>query len=244
MDIKTKAIVLRSLKYGESSLIVDLLTESQGRLSFMVHVSKSPKAKFRTFLFQPMTILEINFRYRERAGLQHLTDVRIATSLYGVASNPVKTTVMLFLAEFLYYVTRDEQLNSPLFVYIESSLLWYDSAKTDYANFHLVFMMRLSRFVGFFPNLDDYVPGEYFDLREGRFTAVAPLHKNFLQPAEASVINTLMRMNYESMHLFRMNHDDRNHITETILVYYRLHVPSMPELHSFEVLKTMFADNG
>lgn len=101
-------------------------------------------------------------------------------------------------------------------------------------------MIRLSRFIGFYPNLDDYADGCFFDLRSASFCRQAPLHSDFLQPLEAARINTLMRMNYESMHLFRLNRLERNRITELILAYYRLHVPGMPELQSFGIMRELF----
>lgn len=240
MLIKTKAIVLRHLKFGDSSLIVDLFTEHQGRLSFMVRIPKTQKGKLKKQLFQPMTVLEIAYDYRQRASMQHLRDARIAIPFVSIPINPVKMSLSLFLAEFLYYCTRDEQQNEPLYQYIENSISWLDAAGQSYANFHLVFMMRLSRFIGFYPNLDDYVEGCYFDLRNASFDITAPLHPDFLQPVEAARINTLIRMNYETMRLFRMNRLERNRITELILYYYRLHVPNMPELRSFDVLKELF----
>ena len=241
MMIKTKAIVLRQLKYGDSSLIVDMFTEQMGRLSFIIRIPKTQKGKLKKQLFQPMTILDMEFDYRQRADMQRLRDARIAIPFAGIPFDAVKMSISIFLAEFLYYCTRDEQENTPLYQYIENSIVWLDTAGQAYANFHLVFMMRLSRFIGFYPNLDDYVDGCYFDLRNASFTLTAPLHPDFLRPTEAARINTLIRMNYESMHLFRLNRQERNRITDLVLAYYRLHVPNMPELRSFDVMRELFA---
>ena len=118
---------------------------------------------------------------------------------------------------------------------------WLDEAERDYANFHLVFMMRLSRFVGFFPNLDAFQPGACFDLRNATFTSRVPLHPDYLLPVEAAGINRLIRMDYENMHLFRLSRHERNQISDTVLRYYRIHVPDMPELKSFHVLRELFS---
>lgn len=240
MDVKTKAIVLRSVKFGDASLIVDMLTEEMGRLSFIVRIPKTQKGKMKKQLFQPLTILSIVFNYRQRSGIQHLRDINIAVPYISIPMEPAKIGVAMFLAEFLTYVTRDEQRNQPLFEFIESSLLWFDNATDGYANFHLVFTMRLSRFIGFWPNLGDYREGCLFDLREGRFTTVAPLHHDVLQAADARALLTLMRLDYSSMRHFRINRKQRNEITEDILLFYRLHVPGMPELRCLDVLKELF----
>lgn len=240
MDIKTKAIVLRHVKYGDSSIIVDMFTESMGRVSFIVRIPKTQKGKLKKQLFQPMTILSIVFNYRQRSSLQHIRDISIAEPFLSIPLEPAKIGLAMFLAEFLSYVTRDEQKNEYLFSFIDQSLQWLDGATDGYANFHIVFMLGLSRFIGFFPNLEGYREGSLFDLREGRFTQTAPLHSDFLQPDETQTFVSLMRLDYRTMHLFRMNRTQRNRITEDILLFYRLHVPDMPELRCLGVLKELF----
>lgn len=241
MEVKTKAIVLRNVKYGDSSLIVDMLSEAMGRVSFIVRIPKTQKGKLKKQFFQPLTILSIVFDYRQRSSLQHLRDVGIALPYMSVSVDPVKISLAMFLAEFLSYVTRDEQQNEPLYEFIEQSLMWLDAADEGYANFHIVFMLGLSRYIGFWPNLDDYRDGCLFDLREGRFTMTTPLHRDFLQPSEANAFVNLMRLDYSTMRLFRLSRSQRNTITETIIRYYRLHVPDMPELRCLDVLKELFS---
>ena len=237
MMTKTRAIVLRVLKYGEQKMIIDLFTESDGRISIVTHIPKTPKGKLKKQYFQPLNILDVELDIRPKVQLQHLRDARIAVPYSSIPFDPQKLSIALFLAEFLYYSTRSEQQNTALFAYLEHSILWFDSCKESYANFHLVFMMRMSRFIGFFPNIEDYQTGDYFDMRAASFTAHAPLHPDFLDCEDSSRISTLMRMNYESMHLFKMNHDDRNRIIDVIITYYRLHVPDFPELKSFEIMR-------
>lgn len=237
MLTKTRAIVLHSIKYGERQLIVDMLTAGQGRVSFLCRMPTTQKGKLKKQLFQPLTLLDLEFDYRQKAGLQRLRDVRMALPWTSLPFDAEKLAVGLFLAEFLVHATRDEQQNTPLFDYVASSLEWLDAQPRSVANFHLVFMMRLSRFIGFYPNLDDYAEGYYFDLRAAAFVPTAPVHPDFLQPSEAAHITTLMRMDYETMHLFRLSRQERNRITDCLVEYYRHHVPGFPELRSLAVLR-------
>lgn len=240
MHTKTRAIVLRSFKYSESQLIIDMLTEEVGRVSFICHVSRSAKARLKPQFFQPLSLLDLEFDFRPSAGLQHLREVRVALPFVSIPFEPYKLSMSLFLAEFLYYCTRDEQRNTPLFSYVMQSIEWLDRCSTHFSNFHLVFMLRLSRFIGFFPNLDDYRSGDYFDLREGAFCSSAPLHVDYLVPAEARLIGLLMRMDYTTMHLFRMSQTERNRCIDVLLTFYRLHVPAFPELKSLAVLRELY----
>lgn len=241
MEVKTRALVLHALKYGERQLIVDMLTREQGRVSFICHLPKTGRGRLGKQLFQPLTLLDLVYTHRPTQRLQRLGDVRMAQPYASIPFDAYKLSITLFTAEFLTHATRDEQQNAPLFDYIASSLQWLDGVGGQFANFHLVFMMHLSRFIGFFPNLSDDVRGAWFDLRNGSFSLVRPPHNDCLRPDEAAVIGTLMRMNYDNMRLFRMSQAQRNRCVELILYYYRLHVPGFPELRSLEVLRTLFA---
>lgn len=232
--------MLRVLKYGEQKMIIDLFTESDGRVSIVTHIPKTPKGKLKKQYFQPLNLLEVELDIRPKTQLQHLRDARIAEPYASIPFDPYKLSIALFLAEFLYYSTRGEQQNEALFAYLQHSILWLDGCKESFANFHLVFMMRLTRFIGFFPFLEDYHDGDVFDLRAGTFASNAPMHTDFIPAVDAARIGTLMRMNYESMHLFKMNHDDRNRIVDVLVHYYRLHVPGFPELRSLDVMKELW----
>lgn len=241
MITKTRGIVLRSVRFGESSLIVDVLTKSSGRVSFMVHIPKTSKGKIKKQYFQPMTLLDFEYDFRQRTNLQRIKDVRVSLPYSSIPIDPAKSCISLFLSEFIYYATRNEQENLTLFTYISTSLEWLDNAYEDFANFHLVFMMRLGKFLGFHPFLEDFTPGCFFDLRNGCFTLSMPLHTDFLNAADAGHLYNLMRMNFDTMKLFKLSHDDRNRITEIVLRYYKLHLPNMPELQSFDILREVFA---
>jgi len=240
MLTKTQAIVLHSIKYGETRLIVDMFTRSNGRLSFIVSLPKSPKSKVKKQYFQPLTMLEIEADVRPKLQLQKLKDVRIVSPYESIPFDPHKLSISLFVAEFLYYALRGEQYNIPLYDYIASSFLWLDTQNVRFANFHLVFLMRMSRFLGFYPNVEHYVSGNYFDLRESMFCAQPPVHRDFLFPHEAEKIQLMLRMDYPTMHLFKMSHEERGRLIEVVLRYYRLHLPDFPDLKSLDVLRELY----
>ncbi len=240
MLTKTEAIVLKSLKYGESRLIIDMFTRQQGRLSFIVSLPKTARGRLKKQLFQPLTLLSVEMDVRPNARLQKLRDARLLTPFQTIPFDADKLSISLFIAEFLYYALRGEQRNEPLFDYVVSSIQWLDGRESLFANFHLVFLMRLARFLGFYPNLEGYDEGCYFDLRESTFTTHAPLHREFLMPEEAEKLQLMMRMDFPTMHLFRLSRQERQRLLEVALTYYRLHLPDFPELRSLQVLQEMY----
>ena len=243
MLVKTEAIVLRAIKYGENRLIVDLFTRQAGRLSCIITIPKTSKGRLKKQFFQPLSLLDVECDVRDRVQLQKMRDARLLFPYATLTADPTKIAISLFLAEFLYAAVRGEQqADEPLFDYMKNSLLWFDAATDGIANFHLSFLMHLSRFLGFYPNL---VEGDeddtFFDLREGAFCSEPPIHQDFLRADEAARIRTLMRMDYQNMHLFRMNRMERNRCLEVMLNYYRLHLPSFPELKSLAVFQELYA---
>lgn len=238
---KTAGIVLRTIKYNDTSVIVDIFTAQHGCVSYLVTLPKSRRNAVKYVFFQPLSLLEFESDFRPRLSLQRLKEVRWLHVFHSLPYDPYKSAIALFLAEFLGHVLRQEVENEPLFAYLFHSVQWLDGCEQTVANFHLVFLMRLSRFLGLYPNLDDYQTGDYFDLRGACFVAGQPLHADFVRPDEASRLGKLMRMNYETMHLFAMSRAERNRCVEIILTYYRLHVPDFPELKSLDVLRELFA---
>lgn len=223
-------------------MIVDMFTEEAGRLSFIISIPKTSKGRIKKQYFQPMTLLEVECDVRQNVQLQKLKDAHLLTAYTSIPFSPEKLALSLFIAEFLYHALRSEQQEKLLFAYVCDSMQWLDTVEVGFANFHLTFLMRMSRFLGFYPNLDDYVDGCVFDLRTATFSLQVPTHRDFLDSHDSQLIHTLMRMDFPTMHLFQLSHHDRNRITEVLLHYYRLHIPQFPELKSLGVLQELWAE--
>ena len=145
------------------------------------------------------------------------------------------------LSEILFRVVKETEPDPRLFEYLFESIQLLELSDKGVANFHLVFLMRLSRFLGLYPNLEDYHGGDYFDLQNACFTPLRPqLHSDYIAPEEAARLTRLMRMNYETMHLFAMSRMERARCLTIMNEYYRLHLPDFPVLKSLEVLKELF----
>ncbi len=238
--MKTPALVLSTVNYGDRQLIVDLLTRQAGRQSFIVRLSQNPHGRVHRRLFQPLTLLDADFTLRPNRTLQRFSEVRMARPWTSLTANPYKMPLVFFVAEFLRHATRDEQDVATLFDYVVDSVEWLDMASEGYANFHLVFMIRLSMFLGFFPNLESYEPGACFDLRSGCFSTTVPPHPDYIQADEAEAMVGLMRLSFTTMRLFRMSREQRNRCVDVILDFYRLHIPAFPELKTLGVVRELF----
>ncbi len=242
MQETLRGIVLRTVKYGDASLIVDVFTERRGRQSFMTSTTRAKRSVRSVSFWQPLSMVEFSAELRPNAGkLPRPVDVHAYYNYTDLPFSPVKSSLALFLAEFLSAALREEKENPLLFKYVESSLQWLDmvDSPASMANFHVAFLMHLSRFIGIYPNLER--PDRFFDLLAGSYCDRQPPHAHFLRDAEARALPTLFRMDYPTMHLFRLSRQERQRILHVLNEYYRLHIPNFPELKSLEVLQELYS---
>lgn len=239
MLLQDQILVLRTLRYADDRLIVEALARTHGRVSFMVRITHSPRATVRHTLFTPLAVIDTEWNRPRTGQLGKPLAARVAQPRLTLHTMPAKTAVVLFLAEMLLHVVHSEEADEKVFDFVAAALQWLDTAERDYANFHLVFLMRLTRFLGIAPDLSQAgLP--YFDLVGGRFAGVRPMHTHILESEEAKVFANLLRMNFSTMHLFRFSRAQRNRILDVLIVYYRLHLAAMPELKSPDVLRALF----
>lgn len=238
---RTVGIVLHQIKYNDESVIVHIYTLQHGHVAFLVKMPKQKRSNVKTLLLRPLNILEIDLDFRPNQPLQRIRDMKLHISYDSLPYDPIKGTVALFLSEFLYYVLKHEMDNQSLFQYLCYSLQWLDRSQKGLANFHLVFMIRLTRFLGFWPNIKGYTQGMVFDLRDGTMDNRLPSHGQYLNAEESAFLPLLLRMDYASMHLFRFNRQQRSRVLNVLVDYYRMHIPEFPEMKSLDVLRTVFS---
>ncbi len=239
MYSKTHCIVLKTVKYGDSKLIVDFLSREHGRISAIWNISTSKKAKVRRQYFQPMSILDVDLEVSPRSQMAHIREAHIATAYNTLHLNGNKMAIAFFLAEFLQYATRDLRTDHLLYDFTEQSMMWLDASNRGIANFHLMFMIRISTFLGFKPDVESYSEGALFDLREGSFCLAAPLHNDYLEAEDARKMMALMRMSASNLHLFPLSRNERNRIIDFTILYYRLHIPQFGEMKTLEILREL-----
>ncbi len=236
-----RGVVLHVMKYNDEAVIADVLTEV-GRVSFLVRQTNARRAAVKRLLFQPLALLEIEWEQSERRKLLKPRSARSYQPYCSIPYEPFKSSVALFLCEFLRSAIREEQDASALFDYVSSAITYFDLCESGYANFHLVFLLRLSKFLGFAPNLEGACDTAYFDMLGSNFTPLPPAHAYYIMPADASHLPVLMRMRFETMQLFRFSRVQRSKLLKFINDYYRLHLPGFPELRSLAVLEGVFDD--
>lgn len=221
MQEKTKGIVLHTTKYGENSVIAEIFTEQRGTVAFVVRLPKSRKSALKGVLLHPLSLLDIDYDYRENRKLQQISDMRLHIPYQSIPYHPIKETIALFLSEFLFYALRDEQENTSLYQYLLHSLMWLDERTERFGNFPITFLIRLTLFLGIKPDITE--------------------PNSLLRAEEQTYLPLIMRMDFSTMHLFTFTREQRTRILEVLNNYYRTHVPGFPELRSMAIMREVLS---
>ncbi|GGC25785.1 DNA repair protein RecO [Parapedobacter defluvii] len=239
MQHKTRGIVLKTTKYSESSLVVQVFTEKFGLQAYLVNGARKPKAKIGTSLLQPLHLLDMVVYHRENASLQRISDARQMPPLQSIPHDIIKRTVALFLNEVLYKSLRQQSADEPLFDYLFNAISWWDTVEKPAPNFHLFFLIKLSRYLGFSPTLPK--SGEpFFDLKDGIFCHTLPAHAWVLQHPQTASFARLLTCSFEELTSMHIPSSERRILLGKILDFYRLHIDHLGEIHSHEVLEEVF----
>ena len=239
MQIKTTGIVLHSIKHTDSSTIFTVYTQQFGRVSYMVHGVNKKKSVCRAAFLQPLSIVELDVFHTPGKDIQRIKDMRMEYQFTSIPFNPIKNSVALFLSEILYRTLRQTEPDESLFLFLENSIQQLDCCEEGISNFHLVFLIKLSRYLGFEPSQEGDA-GKYFDLMNGVFLNNRPLHMHFLLPDTTTDFVSLLQTDYTNMHWLILSREKRTNLLKSLVEYYRMHIPEFHGLHSLAVLQSLF----
>jgi DNA repair protein RecO (recombination protein O) len=235
---KTKALVLRSIKYSESSLITTFYTELFGLKTYLLRgVQKSKKGSLRPAYFQPLMQLHIAINPHKKGSLYSLKEASVAHYYQTIYTDVKKNTIVLFLSEVLGQVIKEETPDLELFEYLENAFLWFDHHE-GIANFHLLFLINLTKFLGFYPSLvaQDH---PYFDLLEGKFTS--QLSNYTLANQELALFKKLLSVGFNELQLIKLDVIARRALLQILMTYYQLHIEGFTNPRSIKVLSALFS---
>jgi DNA repair protein RecO (recombination protein O) len=242
---KTKGIVFRTVKYGETSLVVFAYTELFGMQSYLVNGIRmaSKKGGSKAIFFQPASVLDLVVYHNEFKNLQRIKEFKWAHLFKHIFSDVHKNAVALFMVELLNKCLREPEANPNLFYFIEDALLHLDEASpTVTANFPLFFSLHLAVFFGF--RISDEYSGEdqYLDLQEGVFSANRPDHPHYLDEKGAGVTSHILKvMHPNELEDLKLNQEFRRNLLQAYETYYALHIADFGTMKTLPVLREMMS---
>lgn len=237
--VTTKVIVLSAIKYSDTSLIVKCFTEEEGIKSYLVRgVLKAKKGGIKAAYFQPLTQLKIVANHSNRSGLHSIKEVQILYPYKTIYRDVVKQSVVLFLSEVLSSSIQEEEKNKNFYEYLETAFIWLD-LHDKIANFHLLFLLNATRFLGFYPDFEDQNQLS-LDLLSGNYSDSIS-KKNVISGNELYQFKKLININFDAIENVSFSKNERQLVLQIIIKFYELHLEGFRKPKSLQVLETVFS---
>lgn len=220
---KTRGIVLRFTRFKETSIIVTLFTESYGTHAYIVNNIRSSKATSKIALYQPLTLLDLVVYHRPNQQIARIKELKCIYAYQTFSTDIIKSSIALFLNEVLNKSLKEESHPKELFEFLQNSLITLDHITDGVENFHLIFLLKLSRFLGFGANRSDEV---LIDSIAYKLNNVA--------------LTSLLQADYTSV--LKLTYQDRRQTLDALLQFYSSHIDSFGELRSLAVVRELMID--
>ncbi|MHA7841793.1 MAG: DNA repair protein RecO [Winogradskyella sp.] len=238
MLTKNQGIVLSKLKYRDNDLIVKCYTKERGVVSYILRgVLKSKKGSSKTIYYQALSQLQFEEVFKTNRSLQGINDVKFSYIYRSVHSNIYKSSIVLFLSEILSNALKEEEKNESLFNYLEIALQYLDNSE-QYSNFHLLFLLKLTRYLGFQPE-NKNLEFPYFNLESGIFESF-----NYgiysISGENLTLLKQLLGINFDALQSIKINAKQRREFLNVLLHYFELHLDGFKKPKSLQVLNEVF----
>lgn len=217
MLVKTKGIVFRLTPYGDTSVIVNMFTELFGLQSYIVNGVRSSSKKSKIALFQPLTLLDLVVYHKENANIMRIKEVKCYYVYQNFSRQVSKSAIALFINEVLNKAVKDQTHTAEIFEFISTSLIILNETPKP-ENFHLVFLLGLSRHLGFAPNQTSEVLGVHW-----------------IDETEERLLNQLLGADYNAD--LSLTYAQRQVLLNCLLRFYQTHIDGFGEVKSLQVLQ-------
>lgn len=234
---KSEAIVLRRMKYSETSIIIDLLTQDHGIKSFIVNGVRSTKGKQKSAYFQYNQILDI-VAYDKKTKLSRLKEYKLAHSYQSLMTDVVKSTLGVFLLEINKNVIKEQAPTPDLYRFVKTWLLELDTLpQSQLANVPSIYILELCQYLGIFPMNNQNQARLYFNKKEGLFDKYS---QNTMPLESSQVLSHFINISHQEGLNMKIPKNVRNQLVDELIEYLKVQLPYDIELKSLDVLRAIF----
>lgn len=234
---KVEGVLLHKYKYGDNSAILHVYTRELGRQSMLVRSAFGAKSKNKVAQLHPLSIVDFDIYSKSTRSLHHVKEMKVLTPLHELRADFRKSAVAMFLAEILHKTLSEEVENIVLYEFLGAMIRVLELKKKGLGHFHIYFLLQYARFLGFYPDISEFEPGYYVDLRRGVFSMVKPPHQDVLNPKEAEVWVKLAEFDSQQHEEIVIASRDRDLLLDKTMCFLKWHATGLSALHSMDVLR-------
>lgn len=244
MILKTEGIVLRTMRYQENNLIATLYTREYGIRSFLITGFRSARSRGKHSYFQPLSIIDIIFFYRENRDLHKITDSKVNHLLLEAQTNPVKLSLGLAIIEIFFDTVKEEEQNEEMYQFLRQTIVLLDGSEKRLIQVFIYFLLHLTRFLGFFPNDEsEGMDRVKFLPREGIFLPDKDAGDEVAQMLRRFIYSTLDPLPAEeSCQQITFSSQTKKNIIKTLFEYYHLHIEGFKYPQTMKVFAELFGE--
>lgn len=237
---KTRGIVLHSIRYGETSIIAYIYTELFGRQSYIINQVRSKRPSFSLNYFQPLTILDIEAYYKSGKDLQRIKELKRHIPLDLIYSDILRSSVAIFLAEIIYKTLHEAESNPVLFSFLTHSIQFLELIKKGVSNFHLVFLVQYSKYIGIFPQIQINQLNE--DIASQKLAEQLMDDTPFLNLSEDArqTLSELTKRSFQDLENINIVSQVRSELLDKLIEFYKLHFENIGQINSLKILREIF----
>lgn len=232
-----EGIVLRKTDYSETSIILQVLTESEGLKSFIYQGGKRKNKKGN--LISSLAIITLEYYQRGDSDLAKITHIEPSIIYKTIPFDPYKSSIVFFMNEVLANTLREKEDASELFNFLKNILEILDLSE-HIANFPIKFLYRLTKYLGFYPN--EVEQPVYLDLRECTYTKYQPNHPAYLGQESTRLLLQFSGMNFDGFNDPKIDLNTRRQLVYDLLKYYHIIFDNFKPIQSLSVLEATFHD--
>lgn len=220
---KTQGIVIKYIKYRNTSIIVNVFTEVFGLQTYIVHGVRSQKSKRKIALYQPLTLLDMVVYHKEQSNIHHISEVKCSELFRSIPTNIKKSCIALFLTEIIHKIIKEQQDIKDLFTFLHQSILILDYLENDYENFHIQFLLKLTQYLGFGPG----------KIENSELSLI-------LDNKLLTICSHLYSSPFDSF--VKISYQERQTLLQCMIDYYQNHVDNFDTIKSVEILSEILQD--
>ncbi|MBN1251071.1 MAG: DNA repair protein RecO [Bacteroidales bacterium] len=238
---QTRGIFLKQTKYSDSQIIAEIFTEKFGKQAFILRHSSKSKTLPKKNILQPLFLLDLQVYYKQNREIQRIKEISHNPVLSDLPFNISKTSIAIFVSEILYKVIKEEEENSHLFEFLYNSILLLDNIESGIGNYHIIFLYELCKFLGFYPKNNFSSEKKFFNLIEGKFYSIQADSRYYLDEETSKLISILHSKGFSNIENFSFSKNQKKTILDSIIEYYKFHIPNMGKIKSLEILQEIFS---
>lgn len=237
----TRGIVLRTVKYGDTSIITTVYTALFGVQSYIVKgVRKSSKTSAgKASYFQPAALLEMEVHQNNMKHLQFIREYQWSYLYERVLFDVVRNTVASYIVELLQHALKEPEANPELFYLTEDALKALDKGSDAFAaNLPLYFTLQLASALGFQLLGEFNANHSFFDLQEGMFIQDAPTHPYYIEGELAKITSQILQCkDLVALENISLNRNIRRALLNAYQSFMTLHIPDFGEIKSLGIIQ-------